>query len=178
MVTRRSSGSRHMSVRFTSRHDILGHREAAFRTPGLAAVAVACQRKAAPPDRHLDAGLQASPAASFVLARADLGRSHVTLRRGLLPRQLKLQVPSLPVLPRCPDGRPCGDGNARGERDQGDDHGGLDRAMRTALLRSASSYVKTRTSARVGGPVLRSDSGRCHLGRRYGPWRCEIATLS
>jgi hypothetical protein len=103
---------------------------------------------------------------------------NVTLRRGLLPRQLKLQVPSLPVLPRCPDGRPCGDGNARGERDQGDDHGGLHRAMRTALLRSASSYVKTRTSARVGGPVLRSDSGHCHLGRRYGPWRCEIATLS
>jgi hypothetical protein len=96
MVTRRSSGSRHISVRFTSRHDILGHREAAFRTPGLAAVAVACQRKAAPPDRHLDAGLQASPAASFALARADLGRSqcHAAPRTAAAPAQAASPEPS------------------------------------------------------------------------------------
>jgi hypothetical protein len=90
------SGSRHISVRFTSRHDILGHREAAFRTPGLAAVAVACQRKAAPPDRHLDAGLQASPAASFALTRADLGRSqyHAAPRTAAAPAEAASPEPS------------------------------------------------------------------------------------
>lgn len=53
MVTRRSSGSHHISVKFTSCHDILGHRDAAFRPPGLAAVVrtPARSRAARPPSR-------------------------------------------------------------------------------------------------------------------------------
>ena len=179
MVTRRSSGSRHISVRFTSRHDILGHREAAFRTPGLAAVAVACQRKAAPPDRHPDAGLQASPAASFALARADLGRSqyHAAPRTAAAPAQAASPEPSRSAsMSRRPSmrRRQCST-RARSRRRPR-------RSPSGDAYRSAAVGVKLRQDAdrraswRAG--LAQSDSGRCHLGRRYGPWRSEIATLS